>query len=98
MNDSRDVVQVLDRTEKLLEVISRELFIEATTSILNLDVAKKITLLNKFQHYEIYLYRISIILDDDLSIDIVLDKFNDVWVIHLLQKCNFVQQNLFEYL
>lgn len=93
-----NIMQILYWTQQLFEIISWKLFVKTATSILDFNIWKKIALLNKFQNDEIYLYSISIGLNHYFSIDIILYEFDDIGMIHLLQKRNFIQQYLFEYL
>ena len=65
---------------------------------MDFDIRKKIALLNEFQNDEIYLYGISIGFDHYFSIDIIFNEFDNIWMVHLLQECDFIQQYLFEYL
>ena len=55
MHNSSCVVEVVNRTKKLLEVVPRELLIETATSVLNFDVREEVALFDELQNDEVNL-------------------------------------------
>ena len=98
MDNTRAVVEILNGTKQLFEVVPRELLVEASFVVLNFDEGKQVALLDQFQDNEVDLNCLLRFLNHYLAIDVVLHKPNDVRVIHLLEQCDFVQQNLLKHL
>lgn len=73
MHNTRYVMKVLNRTQKLQEVVARKSLIKTAFFIPNLDEGKEITLLYELKDDEKDLYRFSARFDDDLSLTIILD-------------------------
>jgi hypothetical protein len=55
-------------------------------------------LLYQFKHDEIYLDGFARLLADYLTIDVILNQLDDVGVVHLLEKGNFIKENLLKHL
>jgi hypothetical protein len=85
------IMQILDGTQQLFEIVTRKLFVEASTGILHFYIRKQITLLDKLQHDEIYLDCLSRIrLDDELTVAVVFNELDDIWMMKFLEKRDFV--------
>lgn len=70
--------------------MTREKLTESTLGILDLDIRKQVTLLDKLENDEVNDVFLTVWFHEDLTVAVVLDQLNDVWVTHLLQERNFV--------
>ena len=73
MNDTRNIMNVLDGTQQLFEIVSWEKLTKSSFCILYLNVREQITLLNQLKHDEINLNGLTRFLVHYLSITVVLD-------------------------
>ena len=76
-----NIVKIVHGTKKLLEVVTRKLFVKPTSGILYLNVRKKVALLNQFKYNKINLYGFSRIFDNNFTVTIVFNKLDNIWMI-----------------
>ena len=97
MHNARVVVQVVDGAQQLFKIVARKLLVKTAPRILDLNVRKEVTLLDKLEHYEKYLDGFAGVFDHDLAVAVVLDQLDDVGVVQLLQQRHLVQHDLLEH-
>jgi hypothetical protein len=84
MDYSTLVMQVLNRTEELLEVIARKRFVKSTFWILDFYVGEQVTLFDELKHNKVDLNCLARVFDDYFAVAVVLYEPDDVWMAHLL--------------
>ena len=84
MDNFWDVVDVLDWTKQLLEVVPWKPFTETSLCILYFDVREQISLLDQLKYDEVYLDGFSFLFNY-FTIDVVFDKSDNVLMVHLLE-------------
>ena len=90
------IMKIVHGAQELLEVVPRKLFVKASSSILNFNITKEISLLNQLEHYKVYLNGLTWVFLDDFTVTVVLDKPYNIGMIEPFQKSNLVEQYLFE--
>mmetsp|Transcript_21111 Transcript_21111/g.20297 ORF Transcript_21111/g.20297 Transcript_21111/m.20297 type:complete len:86 (-) Transcript_21111:47-304(-) len=85
MDDSRFFMEIFHCTQKLKEIEACKFLIEGSLLAFGIDELEKVSLFNKFQDNEEYLDGLACWFDDDLPFAIVVNKFNDVGVVHLFK-------------
>lgn len=96
MHNACCIMQILNCAQELQEIVARKPLIKATFFIPDLNEGKEISLLNEFKDNEKHLDSFSTWFDNDLSLAIILKKFNNVGVVHCLYQVDLILQYFFE--
>ena len=81
MDDAWFIVQVFDGTQQLFEIVPWKLFVKASSCILYFYIAKQVSLFYQFEHNEKDLDGFARVFDNYLTIAVILNQLNDVWMI-----------------
>ena len=93
MNDSGSVVQVKNCVKKLLKIMAGKRLTEASCLVFCFYELEQIAKFHQLKYNEKYLDCLSFLFCDDLTLKIVFNEFNDIWMVKRLQQLHFVLQN-----
>ena len=85
MDDASFAVQILHSVEHLWKVIAGIVFWEASCFILKFNEWKEVSLLNKLEHDEKYLYCAPRLIVDNLALNIPINQTDDITVAYMLE-------------
>jgi len=96
MNDPGCVVQVRNCVEKLLKIMAGKRLAEASRLVFYFYELKQIAEFHQLKYDEKYLDCLPPLFCNDLTLNIVFNKLNDIWMVKRAQQLDFILQYAFE--
>jgi len=98
MHDPCCIVQVGNRVKKLLKIMTSKRLAEASSLVFYFYELEQIAKFYKLKDNEKYLDCLPFLFDDNLSLNIVFDELDDIWMVESTHQLYFVLQHLLKHI